>query len=230
MKIRIKLGSGHVTQGDIGIGVRNMDNQWRKPSGWLGRWLLRNMNKRHSGVTDWGLSHVSIPRDAAILDVGCGGGRTIAKLAAASGSGLVYGLDHSPESVRTASATNAGLVQSGRVAIREGSVSQLPYDAGTFELVAAVETHFFWPNLAADVREVLRVVKPGGTFVIISEVYRGADARMSRMVEKYAPKAGMTLLTPEEHGALLADAGFADVKVFTNPPKGWVCAMGRKLP
>ena len=67
-----------------------MDNQCRKPSGWLGRWVLRNMNKRHSGVTDWGLSHVSIPRDAAILDVGCGGGRTIAKLAAASGSGLVY--------------------------------------------------------------------------------------------------------------------------------------------
>ncbi|MGD1106384.1 MAG: class I SAM-dependent methyltransferase [Terracidiphilus sp.] len=224
----INLTSAAMSEGNSSFTERNMENQYRKPSGWLGRWLLRNMNQRHSGVTDWGLSHVSIPRDKAILDVGCGGGRTIAKLVAASGSGVVYGLDHSAESVRTASATNADLIQAGRVAIREGSVSQLPYNSGTFDLVTAVETHFFWPNLPADVREVLRVVKPGGTFAIIAEVYKGANALKSRMVEKHAPMTGMTLLTPDAHRALLRDTSFADVQVFTDPQKGWVCATGRK--
>jgi len=205
-----------------------MKNQWRRPEGWLGRWLLRNMNKRHSSVTDWGLSHVSIPRDGAILDVGCGGGRTIAKLAAASGSGMVRGLDHSADSVRMASLTNAELIQSGRIAIREGSVSQLPYANHTFDLVTAVKTHFFWPDLSGDVREVRRVIKPGGLFAIIADVYKGANAATSRMVEKYAPKAGMTLLTPDEHRNLLVEAGFEGVQVFTDASKGWVCAIGRK--
>jgi SAM-dependent methyltransferase len=205
-----------------------MDNQCRKPSGWLGRFALRNMNKRHSSVTDWGLSRLAIPRDGTILDIGCGGGRTIAKLAAASGSGVVHGLDHSPESVRVASAANAELIEAGRVAIREGSVSHLPYANGTFDLVTAVETHFFWPDLPADVREVLRVVKPGGTFAIVAEVYRGAGTAFSRLAEKYGPKAGMKLLTPDEHQRLLSDAGFADVRVFTNPEKAWICAVGAK--
>jgi SAM-dependent methyltransferase len=205
-----------------------VDNQCRRPTGWVGRWFLRNMNKRHSGVTDWGLAHLTIPRDGAILDIGCGGGRTIAKLAAASGSGMVFGLDHAADSVRLSSELNAELIKSGRVTVWIGSVSQLPYYANTFDLVTAVETHFFWPNLAGDVREVLRVVKPGGVFAIIAEVFRGASSWQSRLVEKNADKVGMSLLTPEGHRELLVDAGFAGVAVFTEPEKGWICALGRK--
>jgi SAM-dependent methyltransferase len=167
-----------------------------------------------------GLEHLSIPLNGAILDVGCGGGRTIAKLAAASGLGMVHGIDHSAESVRVASKVNAKLIKADRVEIRESSISQLPYANDTFDLVAAVETHFFWPDLAGDVREVLRVVKPGGMFVVIAEVHKGANAAMSRIVEKYAPKTGMTLLTPNEHHGLLVGAGFADVQVFTDVSKG----------
>jgi len=186
------------------------------------------MNKRHSGVTDWGLSHVAIPRDGAVLDVGCGGGRTIAKLAAASGEGKVCGLDHSVESVRLASITNAEMISAGRVAISQGSVSQLPYADDTFDLVTAVETHFFWPDLTGDVREVWRVVKPGGRFAIIAEVYKGANTTSSRMVEKHGPEYGMKLLAPDEHRNLLAGAGFENVEVFTEPSRGWVCVTGRK--
>jgi len=194
----------------------------------MGRWLLRNMNKRHSTVTDWGLSHLSIPRGGAILDVGCGGGRTIAKLAAASGSGRVCGLDHSTASMSVAAKTNAKMIQAGRVEIRAGTVSQLPYASGAFDLVTAVETIYFWPDLPADVREVGRVVKPGGLFAVICEVYKGAPAAMSKMVEKHAPKTGMKVLSPQDLCDLLAGAGFAEVQIFTDPPKGWVCATGRK--
>jgi ubiquinone/menaquinone biosynthesis C-methylase UbiE len=226
--LKIEFPLAVAREGKCSLAERNVDNQCRKPSGWLGRRTLRNMNKRHSSVTDWGLSHLIVPRDGTILDIGGGGGRTIAKLAAASGSGVVHGVDHSPESVRVASEANAELVKAGRVAVRQGSVSQLPYASDTFDLVTAVETHFFWPDLRADVREVLRVVKPGGAFAIVAEVYKGADTTVTRLVEKYAPKTGMKLLTPDEHQSLLAGAGFADVQVFTNPEKGWVCAVGVK--
>jgi ubiquinone/menaquinone biosynthesis C-methylase UbiE len=203
-------------------------HQCGRPNGWVGRWLLRDMNERHSGVTDWGLSHFTIPRDGAILDVGCGGGRTIAKLAAASGSGRVCGLDYSAESVSLAAKLNAEAIRAGRVEIREGSVSQLPYESSTFDLVTAVETIYFWPDLAADTREVWRVVKPGGMIAIICEVYKGAGTPMSIMVEKCALEYKMKMLSPEEHRALLQSAGFVEVQVFTDQAQGWVCSMGLK--
>lgn len=207
-----------------------MQNQCSKPSGWLGRLLLRNMNKRHSGVTDWGLSHVKIGARDTVLDVGCGGGRTLGKLAAAAAQGRVYGVDHSDASLAVAGKTNAKEIAAGHVEIRSGSVSQLPFPTSMFDLITAVETHFFWPNLPGDVREVVRVLKPGGVFAIISEVYKGAPSMVSRMVEKRAPEAGMTLLTPEEHRALLESVGLGEVEVFTWPEKAWICARGRKSP
>lgn len=205
-----------------------MKNQCRQPAGWLGRIILRNMNQRHSSVTDWGLSHVPVPVGGAILDVGCGGGRTIAKLAAKATDGKVYGVDHSAESVKIAAGVNADLVAGGRVEIRLGSVSKLPFPDGMFDLVTAVETHFFWPDLRGDTREVFRVVHPGGRFLVIAEVYRGAPTTVARLCEKHAPKTGMILLTPGEHQELLEAAGFRDVELFTWPEKGWICATGRK--
>ena len=57
-------------------------NQVRKPSRGLGRGALARMNLSHSRLTDWGLEHVRVEKRFTILDVGCGGGRTIQKLAA----------------------------------------------------------------------------------------------------------------------------------------------------
>ncbi|HYA96515.1 MAG TPA: class I SAM-dependent methyltransferase, partial [Methylomirabilota bacterium] len=148
--------------------------QCQKPSGWLGRFVLRNMNSRHSKLTDWGLTYISIDPKAVILDVGCGGGRTIGKLAAVATLGKVYGVDFSGESVAFAAKTNQQWIDMGRVEIREGSVSKLPFPENMFDIVTAVETHFWWPDLPGDVREILRVLKPGGTFILIAEVYKGA--------------------------------------------------------
>ncbi len=205
-----------------------MAHQFAKPQGWVGRWILRRMNLSHSTVTDWGLSHIEIPQNGMILDVGCGGGRTIGKLAARSQRARVYGLDHSPESVAMACKLNAGLIDAGRVQILEGYVSHLPYASDMFCLVTAVETHFFWPDLDGDVREVLRVVKPGGIFAVIAEVYKGSEAKLAKLMEKQAPKTGLKLLTAEEHIDMLWKAGFADVKAYTVPEKGWVSVVGTK--
>lgn len=43
---------------------------------------------------------------------------------------------------------------------------------GTFDILTAVETHYYWPDLPANVRGILRVLKPGGTFALIAETYR----------------------------------------------------------
>ena len=202
--------------------------QCQKPVGWLGRVVLRNMNARHSSVTDWGLSHISVKEHFTILDIGCGGGRTVSKLAAVATGGKVYGLDYSADSVAVASKTNREWIKTGRVEIREGSVSQIPFATDTFDLVVAVETHFWWPDLPGDLRELLRVLKPSGELAIIAEVYKGANTKTARLVEKYLPMTGMKLLSPEEHRNLVTDAGYSNVQIRIESHKGWITATGTK--
>ena len=115
-------------------------SQCQKPTGWLGRFNLWRMNASHSKVTDWGLTHVSIEKHHTILDVGCGGGRTVSKLAAMATQGKVYGVDYSEESVAATRRTNARWIEIGRVEVLHGSVSELPFSDGMFDLVTAVET------------------------------------------------------------------------------------------
>ena len=84
--------------------------QCRKPTGWLGRIVVRGMNMGHSEMTNWGLGHISIRKNDTILDVGCGGGGTIRKLARIATEGKVHGIDYSEESVRICTKTNRRLI------------------------------------------------------------------------------------------------------------------------
>lgn len=202
--------------------------QCQKPSGWFGRLIVRNMNSRHSKVTDWGLSHVMVKPQDWILDVGCGGGKTVNKLSALAGQGKVFGLDYSEASLAIARKVNARQMERGQVEIHEGSVLNLPFPGDTFDFVTAVETHFWWTDIPAGMREILRVLKPKGTFLIIAEIYKGAQAKMTRLVEKYAPRTGIKVLSADEHRGLFTDAGYLDVQINTEPQRGWICAFGKK--
>ena len=204
-------------------------NQFRKPTGWFGRFNLWSMNRRHSRLTDWGLSHVTVSADATILDIGCGGGRTIQKLAALASRGKVYGVDFSETSVAMSRSANRQLVDEGRVVIQQASVSRLPFADRTFDLVTAVETHFYWPDLPHDVREVLRVLKPGGTLALIAEAYKGGKhARAMDLFADAMRPLGYSHLDVREHRELLVRAGYEDVQVLEEYDKGWLCGVGRR--
>ena len=205
-----------------------VENQCSKPKGWLGRFSLWRMNASHSKLTDWGLEHVSIEKRYMILDVGCGGGRTVGKLAAIATQGKVYGIDHSDESVAATKRMNAQWIKIGRVEVRQGSVSQLQFPDGMFDLITAVETHFWWPNLPDDLREVLRVLKPGGALILIAEVYKGANTTVSRLAEKYASRTCMNLLSVDEHRKLFIHAGYSEVQVIEERNRGWISGIGKK--
>jgi ubiquinone/menaquinone biosynthesis C-methylase UbiE len=184
--------------------------QCRRPSSGFGRLLAKSMNAGHDKLTRWGLSHVDIKPDFTMLDVGCGGGRTIETLASMAAHGQVFGIDYSLASVAVARERNHTSIERGRVQIHEGSVSSLPFPDDTFDLVTAVETHYYWPDLPGDVREVTRVLKPGGTLMIIAETYRGRrNDWLYRPVMRLMLRAAY--LTVEQHRRLLTDAGYREV-------------------
>jgi len=202
-----------------------MTNQVRKPSGRMGRAVVTRMNFSHAALTDWGLEHVRIEPSFTILDVGCGGGRTIHEMAARATAGRVLGVDYSEASVEASREANRDAVADGRVEVQQGSVSRLPFADAMFDLVTAVETHYYWPDLPNDAREILRVLKPGGTLLVIAEAYMG---RYGWLFQLAMLPMRAKLMSADEHRAWLETAGFTGVEVSEKRGRGWICVTGRR--
>ena len=122
----------------------------------------------------------------------------------------VYGIDISEESVAKAKKVNADVLDK-QVFVTQGSAEKLPYEDEKFDLVTAVETVYFWPNLPGCLQEVRRVLKPGGKFAILVEVV-DSDSKWTNIVE------GMTAYTPEQIKTLLDDAGFTQTAIHRKKP------------
>jgi len=181
-----------------------------RPEGWLGRFALRMMNLTHTPMAQWDLSFIDFQPDWTILDVGCGGGKNIARMLKRCPQGQVYGIDYSEESVAMSRKKNSSLLGS-RCFIEQGNVMELPYEDGKFNLVTAVETVYFWPNLPNCLQEVRRVLKSGGKFAILVEVV-DSDSKWTSVVE------GTTAYSPEDLKKLLDEAGFTQTEIHRKKP------------
>lgn len=180
------------------------------PQGRMGRAMLRFMNLCHAPLTNWGLNLIDYQDGWTMLDIGCGGGATLKRLLKRSKDSQVYGIDISEESVAKARKVNAELLDK-RVFVRQGSAEELPYEDGKFDLVTAVETVYFWPNLPDCLQEVCRVLKPGGKYAIMVEVVDN-DSKWTDLCD------GMTAYSPEQLQKLLADAGFVNIEIHRKKP------------
>lgn len=180
------------------------------PRGATGRMMLSMMNCWHGPLTNWGLGYVPFRDGWTILDVGCGGGKTLRRLLKRSKGAIIHGIDISDESVAKARKVNADLLDT-RVFVQKGSAAELPYADSTFDLVTAVETVYFWPDLPRCFAEVNRALKPGGLFAILLEV-ASADCAWTRLVD------GMTTYSPEQLKGFLEQAGFCDVEIHSKKP------------
>ena len=199
--------------------------QSRQPAGTFGTIYARLMNVGHSHVTRWGLSHVSINKDDAILDIGCGGGKTVNTLAKIATEGKIYGIDYSEVSVAVASSINKKLIDAGRVDILHAFAESLPFPDDSFDLVTAVESYYFWPDLISNLKEIRRVLKPGGSVVLINACYR--DERFEKRNANLA-RMGITYHLPEEFREFLRDAGYSSIQIDVLENKNWVTAIGTK--
>ncbi len=75
-------------------------------------------------------------------------------------------------------------------------------------------------------REVLRVLKPRGTLIVIAEYYKGG--KHNRRDQKIAESMKLPFLNMSEHGELFSKAGYSDIEMFEEYDKGWLCVTGKK--
>ena len=194
----------------------------RKPIGLGGKIMVTMMNLGHSPVARWGLRFLELTPDAKVLDCGCGGGANIKRLLKKCPQGVVKGIDYSPVSVEKSKRVNEAAVTKGRCTVLRTSVAELPFESEQFDAVTAFETVYFWPDLPQCFREVWRVLKSGGTFLICNESNGDTDKD-----EKWTEIiGGMTIYKDIELKSCLEQAGFFDVQIHKK--KTWLCVTARK--
>ena len=198
----------------------------RKPQGEEGAQMLLRMNDSHGAVTQWALGHLALAPDDHVLDIGCGGGATLACLSARLPAGHLTGGDYSDVSVALSRQTNAADVASGKLEVLEASVEALPFGADTFHKIVTVESFYFWPNPLENLKEVRRVLRPGGVFLLVADIYQkeGLSPETLENIARYQ----LLNPTPEEFAAMFRQAGFAESRIHTKEGTNWICVEGIK--
>jgi SAM-dependent methyltransferase len=201
-------------------------DQYRCPRGRDGRLVAELMNKEHESLTLWGLTKIKFGPDFIILDVGCGGGKTLSRLAQLAPQGKVFGIDYSADMVKYSKKLNKTLIEQNRVEIVEGSVEKMGFPDGFFDLVTAFETYYFWTNFAEALKEIRRVLKPGGLMLLVDEmvqdgVYEVANAKL-------IGETHVRLIPLEEIRKMMQSVGFVDVRVFSCTGSAWNAVVAKK--
>ena len=193
----------------------------RKPEGFLGKCMVASMNYAHAALADWGLGGLPKTGPVRIAELGCGGGRNIRALLRKSPAATVTALDYSDISVEKARNINQEELQAGRCRVIQGDVSLLPFEDRAFDLATAFETVYFWPGPTESFREVYRILRPGGIFLIVNEV-DGENPRDSRWLSVID---GMKIFNRSQFVTFLTEAGFSKVIVKRDAKRHWLCVL-----
>ena len=194
----------------------------RKPAGFGGKLMVVMMTLRRCPESRGSLRFPALPPDDKVLDCGCGGGVNIRRLLKKCPQGIVKGIDYSLVSVEKTKKVNETAIADGRCAVLQGSVADMMFADNWFDAVTAFETVYFWPDLPRCFREVYRVLKVGGTFLICNEANGDTD-KDERWTEIIG---GMTIYKDTELKAYLEQAGFHEVQIHKK--KGWLCVSAQK--
>jgi arsenite methyltransferase len=184
---------------DPSISLRKEFNRWAED----GRG--EEMEQDHLPIALPVLEKMRIASTDSVLDVGCGGGWLSRRLAKLVPDGRVIGMDVSDEMIRHARRASAGF---DNLMFVTGQVAEIPWQANLFSHAISVESSYYWPNPAAGLKDIFRVLHEGGPAWILINYYR--DNPHSHQWGNLLA-VPTQLLSAEEWAGLFRDAGFSNV-------------------
>lgn len=204
--------------------IRDYFNQTRKPEGTLGKIMIGGMNVGHAKVSDWGFSHLPDITVKNAVDLGCGGGRSVSVLLKKYPDAHVTGIDYSDLSVQKSTEYNKKMIEKGRCTVELGDVSSLTLQPGSYDLATAFETIYFWPDLVQCFSQVLKILKPGGLFMICME----SDGEDKASLHYATIIEGMKNYTISDIEGALKQAGFSEIHSDHHVSKPWITVIAEK--
>ncbi|MBD3342525.1 MAG: MBL fold metallo-hydrolase [Candidatus Lokiarchaeota archaeon] len=203
------------------------------PEGKIGKLAARYAGIRPITVM-WGFKDLAIDWDSKVLEIGFGAGYVLQILAGTmqeiQGSGTIYGIDISKTMVEEAISRNQYFVDNGKVHIQEGTALDLPYEDNQFSTVIGVVTINYWADILKGCREVYRVLKPSGIFLILNNTYKDIKTQATENL-KVIDKNKWRLYSKQEFKDTLVKAGFRRVRVAEKEMKDFrlLKIVGKKL-
>ncbi|SDZ16475.1 Methyltransferase domain-containing protein [Amycolatopsis xylanica] len=145
--------------------------QFHQPTGAVGHVAGWIMGRRSSNVARnrWAVRLLDVQPTDRVIELGCGPGVAIAALATRASRGLVVGVDHSQVMIRQARHRNRPAIRTGRVHLVHTPVENLSISEGPFDAALAVNTVGMWPEPTARLRELARLLRPGGRIALVSQ-------------------------------------------------------------
>ena len=165
-----------------------------------------SMELGHRPVGEQAIERMQIPTQATVLDVGCGSGWAARLMAQRARQGRVVGIDVSDEMVRLAGEES---VNHPNVEFRVASAEQLPFDDAEFSHAFSMESLYYYADIERALREIRRVLKPGGLFVAVVDLYR--ENQPSHQWIDFL-KVPVQLLSAAEYRSLFDRVGFVNVR------------------
>jgi len=185
--------------------------QFRKPSGLFGWFIGNGMARGNEYDASWTVSLLDIQPESRVLEIGFGPGVSTQYASEKASKGFVAGIDHSETMVQAARRRNATAIQAGRVDLKQGDVSSLPYPDESFDKVFSIHSIYFWANPADCLKELRRVLKPGGLLAI---TIKPKDKWAEELRRESSLK---TLYFGTDIARMFTTAGFRDVRVEVCP-------------
>jgi SAM-dependent methyltransferase len=163
------------------------------------------MEQDHLPITLPVLEKMRLAPADNVLDVGCGAGWLSRRLAKSVPEGRVVGMDISDEMILHARRSSADFDNLLFVA---GEVAQIPWQPHFFSHVISVESSYYWPNPAAGIKDIFRVLSEGGSAWMLINYYRD-----NPHCHQWGSLLAVTthLLSGEEWAEMFRDAGFTNV-------------------
>jgi SAM-dependent methyltransferase len=190
----------------IALGDWLTDRRARRPSGPAARETYRNPIYHYPNFRVI-LAELALTPADHLVEVGCGGGALL-KEALRSGC-RAAAVDHSRDMVSLATEVNRDAVAAGRLEVRHADAAALPFADGTFTCATMTGVLGFLPDPVAALREIRRVLRPGGRFVGMGTdpEWRGTPAAPEPMASR------LRFYDGDELAQLAHDAGFATFRV-----------------
>jgi arsenite methyltransferase len=164
------------------------------------------MEQDHLPITLPVLEKMGLAATDNVLDVGCGSGWLSRRLAKRVMEGRVVGMDVSDEMIRVARRTSLDFEN---ILYAMGEVAEIPWEANFFNHAISVESAYYWPEPAAGIREIFRVLRPGGAAWILINYYRD-----NPHCHQWGPLLAVPthLLSAEEWMEFFRATGFGEVE------------------